>query len=168
MNLLIIYLRRIFRPRAKGRTAAKGRIEYESSNQKDTGHGKTGTVCGHHRSAVNDAVGVHPAGRHQGNHHPHSRHLRLDLTGLEGRRRFRRTVWPDKSCGQHPHPLPDLLYLLAVLLGGKCTRQPVEPCDLLCAAHPGGHHSVFCFTCSRSLSRATPSRWQFVALSVRW
>ena len=63
MNLLTIYLRRIFR---QGRTAAKGRIEYESRNQKDAGHGKTGTVCGHHCGAVDDAAGLHPAGRCQG------------------------------------------------------------------------------------------------------
>ncbi len=139
MNLLTIYLRRIFQ---QGRTSAKGRIEYESRNQKDAGHGKTGTVCGHHCGAVDDAAGLHPTGRCQGDHHPHPRHLRLDFTRMEGRRRPGRPVWPDQPDRQHPHPVAHLLHLQPLLFAGRGQRQRLEPCYLLCAAHPGGDYPL--------------------------
>ena len=71
MSCLKIYLRRIFWSTdevcgsagvQQGRTSAKGRIEYESGNQKDTGNGKTGTVCRDYCRAGDDTAGLSALG----------------------------------------------------------------------------------------------------------
>ncbi len=114
LKIFALYLSELF-PASSGRTTAKGRIEYESSKQKNTGHGKTGTVLGNHCGTVLNAAGIYSAWRHQGNYHPHPRHSRLDFTWMEVRRSLRRIVWADQLYGKYHYAKPYLLCVYTIL-----------------------------------------------------
>ena len=115
LKIFALYLSELFKA-SSGRTTAKGRIEYESSKQKNTGHGKTGTVLGNHCGAVLNAVGIYSAWRHQGNYYPHPRHFRLDFTWMEVRCCLRRTIWSDQLYGKYHYTEPYLLCVYTILL----------------------------------------------------
>lgn len=122
----------------QGRTSAKGRIEYESGNQKDTGNGKTGTVCRDYCRAGDDTAGLSALRRSPSDHHPHPCYPRLDFAGLEKRSCLGRFVRLDQPACQHFHSKPDLLCFQSLLLVGRNRRQRLESCYLLCSPHFGG------------------------------
>ena len=118
-------MRRIFRT-IYGRTAAKGRIEYEQCKQTNTGHGKTGTVFGNHRGAVPNAAGIYPFGCNSTDHRTYSRYLRLDFTGMEVRGNLGRTVRSDQLFNQYLYSGAYLFCVYSVLFVRQRKRKYLE------------------------------------------